>query len=91
MSVSISIPDELTKYSDGQKQTEVEAVSIDAALSSLFETYPDLQKRLVDDNRNFYPYVPAFLNDEKLAVQGTLKRRLKDGDRLTFMVIASGG
>jgi len=91
MSVSISIPDELTKYSDGQKQTEVEADSIDTALSILFETYPDLQKRLVDDNRNFYPYVPAFLNNEKLAAQGTLKRRLKDGDRLTFMVIASGG
>ena len=91
MSVSIFIPDELTKFSQGRKQTEVEADSIDDALSSLFETYPDLQKRLVDDNRNFYPYVPAFLNDEKLALQGTLNRRLQDGDRLAFMVIASGG
>lgn len=91
MTVSIFIPDELTRYSHGQKQTEVEADSIDAALSSLFEVYPDLQKRLVDDNRNFYPYVPAFLNDEKLALQGTLNRLLEDGDRLSFMVIASGG
>lgn len=91
MPVSIFIPDELTKYSHSQKQIEVEADSIDAALSSLFEAYPDLQKRLVDDNRNFYPYVPAFLNDEKLALQGTLNRLLKDGDRLSFMVIASGG
>ena len=91
MPVSIFIPDELTKYSHGQKQTEVEAGSIDAALSGLFEAYPDLQKRLVDDNRNFYPYVPAFLNDEKLALKGTLNRPLEDGDRLSFMVIASGG
>jgi len=91
MPVSIFIPDELTKYSHGQKQTEFEADSIDAALSCLFETYPDLQKRLVDDNRNFYPYVPAFLNDEKLALHGASTRRLNDGDRLTFMVIASGG
>ncbi|MDA0810315.1 MAG: hypothetical protein O2983_15080 [Planctomycetota bacterium] len=91
MSVSILIPDELAKYSDGRTHIEVEAGSIDAALSSLFEMYPDLQKRLVDANRHFYPYVPAFLNDEKLALQGALNRRIHNGDRLTFMVIASGG
>ncbi len=91
MPVSILIPDELTRYSQGEKQTEVEADSIDAALSSLFESYPDLQKRLIDDNRHFYPYVPAFLNNEKLALKGSLQRRLKDGDQLAFMVIASGG
>ena len=91
MPVSIFIPDELTKYSQGEKRIDVEVDSIDAALSSLFETYPDLQKRLVDANRHFYPYVPAFLNDEKLPPQGNLNRRLIDGDRLTFMVIASGG
>ena len=91
MSVSILIPEELAKYSDGKTQIEVEVGSVDAALSSLFETYPDLQKRLVDANRHFYPYVPAFLNDEKLPLRGTLNRRLHNGDRMTFMVIASGG
>ena len=91
MPVLILIPDELTKYSQGLKEVEVEANSIDDALSALFETHPLLQKRLVDQNRHFYPYVPAFLNDEKLATQGTLNRRLQDGDRLSFMVIASGG
>ena len=70
---------------------EVTAESVDDALSSLFGECPDLQIRLIDGNRHFYPYVPAFLNDEKLALQGALNRRLKDGDQLSFMVIASGG
>jgi sulfur-carrier protein len=91
MPVSILIPDELTKYSQGLKEVEIEADSIGDALSKLFETHPKLQKRLVDQNRHFYPYVPAFLNDEKLAMQGPLNQRLHDGDRLAFMVIASGG
>jgi molybdopterin converting factor small subunit len=91
MSVSIFIPDELTKYSQDQKNIEVEADTVGAALSRLFEVHPDLQMRLVDQNRHFYPYVPAFLNDEKLATQGTWNRLLNDGDRLAFMVIASGG
>jgi molybdopterin converting factor small subunit len=91
MTVSIFIPEELTKYSQGLKAVEIEADSVGDALSALFESHPMLQKRLVDQNRHFYPYVPAFLNDEKLATQGTMNRRLQHGDRLAFMVIASGG
>ena len=91
MPVSILIPDELTKYSEGLNEVEIAADSIEDALSKLFGAHPMLQKRLVDQNRHFYPYVPAFLNDEKLAIQGTLNRRLHDGDRLAFMAIASGG
>jgi molybdopterin converting factor small subunit len=91
MTVSVLIPDELSKYSDGQLQVEVEAATVGDALESLFMTFPNLQKRLVNENRHFYPYVPAFLNDEKLPLQGTLNRQLKDGDQLAFMLIASGG
>lgn len=91
MTVSILIPDELTRYSNGQKQVEVEATSVGDALQNLFAEFPDLQMRLIDDKRRFYPYVPAFLNDEKLALQGTWNRRLTDNDQLAFMVMASGG
>lgn len=91
MSVSILIPDELTRYSRDQKIIQIEANSVGTALSSLFNLYPNLQKRLVDQNLHFYPYLPAFLNDEKLATQGAWDRHLNDGDRLVFMVIASGG
>lgn len=91
MPVSVLIPDELKKYADGQLQIEVEATTVGDALERLFVSLPNLQKRLVDENRHFYPYVPAFLNDEKLPLQGTLNRRLNDGDQLAFMLIASGG
>jgi molybdopterin converting factor small subunit len=91
MPVSVLIPDELKKYADGQLQIEVEATTVGDALERLFVSLPNLQKRLVDGNRHFYPYVPAFLNDEKLPLQGTLNRRLNDGDQLAFMLIASGG
>jgi hypothetical protein len=66
-------------------------MSVSILIPEELAKYPDLQKRLVDANRHFYPYVPAFLNDEKLPLRGTLNRRLHNGDRLTFMVIASGG
>lgn len=91
MPVSVSIPDELKRYTDGQLQIEVEAATVGDALETLFVTFPNLQKRLVNENQHFYPYVPAFLNGEKLPLQGTLNRRLSDGDQLAFMLIASGG
>lgn len=91
MSVSIQIPDELTRYSGGQKSIDVEASTVGEALQCLFSHFPTLQKRLVDENRHFYPYVPAFLNDEKLALRGVTNKPLNEGDQLTFMVIASGG
>ena len=91
MSALIVIPEELIKYSQGQKHVEVEASSIGTALAGLFEIYPDLKKRLVDEDQHFYPYVPAFLNDEKLTLRGAMNRRLQDGDQLAFMVVASGG
>lgn len=91
MSVQIMIPDELTRYSEGQKQIDVEGSTVAESLQNLFSDYPALQIRLVDENWNFYPYVPAFLNNEKLPLRGAAERPLSDQDQLTFMVIASGG
>lgn len=91
MAVSILIPEELTRYSDGLKQVEVDGTTVGEALLNLFNDFPDLQKRLIDENRRFYPYIPAFLNDEKLALQGAWNRRLVENDQLAFMVMASGG
>jgi len=91
MPVSVLIPDELLKYSEGRKIIELDATTVGEVLERLFTKFPNLQKRLVDENRNFYPYIPAFLNEEKLALQGTLNQPLHDGDQLAFMVIASGG
>lgn len=91
MSVQIMIPDELTRYSEGRKQIDVEGSTVAESLQNLFSDYPALQIRLVDENWNFYPYVPAFLNSEKLPLRGAAERPLSDEDQLTFMVIASGG
>lgn len=91
MTVQILIPDELTRYSNGQRQINVDGGTIAESLQNLFHKFPQLQIRLVDENWHFYPYVPAFLNNEKLPLQGAINRRLQDQDQLTFMVIASGG
>ena len=91
MPVSVVIPEELIRYSDGHKQIEIEASTIDGLLTELFTKFPDLKLRLIDERGHFYPYIPAFLNDQKLPLSGTCRHRLKDGDQLAFVVIASGG
>lgn len=91
MPVSVSIPDELTRYSDGRKQIDVDAATIGELLQILFTDFPELRCRLVDSNGHFYPYIPAFLNGEKLPLQGSSNGRLQDGENLAFILVASGG
>ena len=60
-------------------------------MTELFEQFPDLKIRLVNDRGEMYPYLPGFVNDEKLPLTGYSGRALNAGDKLEFVTRASGG
>jgi len=91
MPVSVVIPEELTRYADGRSSIQVEAGTTGQALEAVFAEYPELRPRLVSERGEFYPYLPAFLNDRKLPKRGSFRTPMSQNDQLTFVVIASGG
>lgn len=91
MDISVDIPEELSRYADGQTTLTCRAATVGEALTRILERYPALELRVISAKGHFYPYLPAFLNDEKLPAKGFANTALAEGDRLAFVIIASGG
>lgn len=91
MSVSVELPRSFARFAGGEYQFETTARTVGLAMSELFERFPDLKIRLVNDRGEMYPYLPAFVNNEKLSLTGYAATVLKPGDTLEFVTLASGG
>ena len=91
MSVVIEIPEELARYSDGRTEVDVDASTVDAAFTALFDRFPELQSRVLNKQAEFHPWTPVFLNGAKLASLNAGSTAIRDGDRIEVVVLASGG
>lgn len=91
MSISVQLPRGLSRYAGGDYQFEMEARTVGAVMSELFDRFPDLKIRLVNDRGEMYPYLPGFVNNEKLPLTAYSGHGLKSGDTLEFVTLASGG
>ena len=91
MSVTIELPEDLSRYADGQTQIAVSGHTVGEVLASLFARHPDLQPRLIGRRCELFPYLPLFLNGQKLPSQSYSTIAIAEGDRLEVIVLASGG
>ena len=91
MSVSVELPRSLARFAGGEHQFDTQARTVGAVMTELFERFPDLKIRLVNDRGEMYPYLPGFVNNEKLPLTGYSGRVLTTGDKLEFVTLASGG
>lgn len=91
MSVVIEIPEELTRYSGGQTEVEVPGATLCVAFESLFDQFPNLRSRVVNERGDFHPWILVFLDGTRVVGQRAQQTELNDGDRIEVAVLASGG
>jgi sulfur-carrier protein adenylyltransferase/sulfurtransferase len=91
MSVQIFIPTALRGFAGGRDAVAVEADSVDVALTSLTDTYPDLKKHLYNNEGQLRSFVNIYLNDEDVRFLEAGASRLKDGDTLSIVPSIAGG
>jgi molybdopterin converting factor small subunit len=91
MGVVIEIPEELARYTGGQRNVEVAGTTVEAAFAALFDCFPALQSRVTGERGEFHPWAPVFLNGAKLASRKADSTAVNDGDRIEVAILASGG
>jgi molybdopterin converting factor small subunit len=90
MSVAIEIPSVLGKYSKKKLNFEVEAKTVGEALRELGKQSPGLKKLLLDKEGNLAHFYDVYVNGESAYPQ-TMARPVKDGDKLSIIMLIFGG
>jgi molybdopterin converting factor small subunit len=89
---TIRIPSALRGYTDGQKEVELPAATVAAALRSLAERFPDLRGHLYDESGGLRSYVNVFLNDTDVRdLELSQNTPLRPTDRLMIVPSIAGG
>jgi len=75
----------------GGAQVDVAAGSIDQALTSLVESYPELRERLYDETGQPRHSLVILVNGRNIRYLADLETNLRPGDEVYIMPISSGG
>ena len=91
MSLKVSIPTPLRRYTDGNGVIEVSGNSVASALDSLLEKYPVLKKQLYTDDGRLRSFVNVYLNDEDIRYLEKADTAVKPGDTISIVPSIAGG
>lgn len=91
MSLTVSIPTPLRRYTDGAGVIEVSGTSVASALDSLLEKYPVLKKQLYTDDGRLRSFVNVYLNDEDIRYLEKADTPVKSGDTISIVPSIAGG
>ena len=91
MSLKVSIPTPLRRYTDGAQVIEVSGNSVASAMDSLLEKYPSLKKQLYTEDGRLRSFVNVYLNDEDIRYLEKNDTAVKPGDTLSIVPSIAGG
>lgn len=91
MSLKVSIPTPLRRYTDGAGVIEVSGNSVASALDSLLEKYPSLKKQLYTEDGRLRSFVNVYLNDEDIRYLEKNDTVVKPGDTISIVPSIAGG
>ncbi|HLJ28222.1 MAG TPA: ubiquitin-like small modifier protein 1 [Candidatus Angelobacter sp.] len=91
MSLKVSIPTPLRRYTDGHGVIEVSGGSVASALESLLQKYPVLKKQLYTDDGRLRSFVNVYLNDEDIRYLQKADTAVKAGDTISIVPSIAGG
>ena len=90
--MTIFIPTPLRSYAGGRDSVSVDAPNIAAALASLTQAHPDLQKHLFNGEGRLRSFVNLYLNDEDVRyLPAREDTAVSDSDTLTIIPSIAGG
>ncbi len=91
MSLTISIPTPLRRYTEGQSVIQVSGNSVGAALESLLAMHPSLKSQLYSDDGRLRSFVNVYLNDEDIRYLEKTETAVKPGDTIAIVPSIAGG
>jgi MoaD family protein len=91
MRVKVMIPTPLRAYAGKQESVELQAGTVQEALSSLTTRYQELKKHLYADDGRLRSFVNVYVNDEDIRYLQRDETRLKEGDTVSIVPSIAGG
>ncbi len=92
MSVSISVPTVLRRFTGDQATVALEAATVQEALNVLTGAYPALQKHLFDNDGKLRSFVNIYVGSQDVRnLPDKHATKLNDGEQLTIVPSIAGG
>jgi len=91
MSLKVSIPTPLRRYTDGNGVIEVSGGSVSSAMDSLLQRYPSLKKQLYTDDGRLRSFVNVYVNDEDIRYLQRADTTVQAGDTISIVPSIAGG
>ena len=91
MSLKVSIPTPLRRYTDGAGVIEVSGDSVGSALQSLTDQFPPLKQHLYTDEGRLRSFVNVYLNDDDIRYLQRTETAVKPGDLISIVPSIAGG
>lgn len=91
MSITVSIPAPLRRYTDNQDSVQAGGGTVGEVLENVVTQFSDLRKNFYDVNGNLRRFVKVFKNEEDIdALQG-INTTVADGDTVVIVPSIAGG
>jgi molybdopterin synthase sulfur carrier subunit len=91
LSVRVRIPAPLRSVTAGESEVSVAGGSVAEALSQLEARFPDLTKRLRDEDGELRRFVNLYVNGEDIRFLAGLQTSLETGDEMSIIPAVAGG
>lgn len=90
-SVTVRIPTPLRSATDGQSTVEVDGRTVDEALRSLVDAYPELADNLYNDDDELRQFVNVYVGDEDVRFGDGVETSLEPDDEISIVPSIAGG
>jgi adenylyltransferase/sulfurtransferase len=87
----IRIPAALRDYTDGRTELPVTGGTVEAALTRLSTTFPQLRRHLYTERGELRSYVNVFVNEDDVRTLNGLSTQVGDDDTLMIVPSIAGG
>jgi MoaD family protein len=89
--VTVRIPTPLRSATDGQATVEVKGSTVDEALRTLVDRYPDLADNLYNEDDELRQFVNIYVGDEDVRFGDGVNTTLEAGDEVSIVPSIAGG
>jgi len=89
--VTVRIPTPLRSATDGQATVEIEGSTVDEALRTLVDQYPDLKDNLYNEDDELRQFVNVYVEDEDIRFGDGVDTALESDDEVSIVPSIAGG
>ncbi|WP_022835397.1 MoaD/ThiS family protein [Salisaeta longa] len=89
--VTLHIPTPLRSFTDGHATVDVTAGTVDAALRTLVERYPDLKSNLYTDDDTLRQFVNVYVGDDDIRYRDGVATSLDGTEEVSIVPSIAGG